>query len=103
VSCRVDETITLDTLNDPSGLYPVQNPQTSVCCEVEETKTFGTLHDPSGLHPVWNLQTSVSCEVEETKTLQTLQDPSGLPTPGSEPTNFLEQGSRRNQKPRGFT
>jgi hypothetical protein len=103
VSCEVEETKTLETLHDPSGLHLVQNPQTSVSCEVEETKTLGTLHDPSGLHPVWNPQTSMSCEVEETKTLQTLQDPSGLPTPSSEPTNFLELGCSRNQKLQGFT
>jgi hypothetical protein len=38
-------------------------------CEVEETKNLETLQDPSGLHPARNPQFSVSCGVEETKTL----------------------------------
>ena len=78
MSCRVEETKTLETLLDTSGLHPVRNLQRSVSCGVEETKTLETLHDPSGLHPVWNPQTSVSWEIEETKTLETLHDPSGL-------------------------
>jgi hypothetical protein len=45
------------------------NLQTYVSCGIEETETLKTLLDPSGLHPVQKLQTSVICEVEETKTL----------------------------------
>jgi hypothetical protein len=58
--------------------------------EVEETKNPETLQDPSGLHPAQNPQISVSCRVEETKTLETLHDPSGLPTSSLEPPSFHE-------------
>ena len=57
VSGGVEETKTIDTLHDPSGLHPVRNPQTSLSGGVEETKTLETLHDPSSLHPVQNPQT----------------------------------------------
>ena len=67
MSSEVEETKTIKTLHDPSGLHPVQNLQTSVNCEVEETKALETLHDLSGLYPVYNPQTSVSFGVEETK------------------------------------
>jgi hypothetical protein len=42
-------------------------PQTSLSCGVEETKTLQTLHDPSGLHPVQNPQTYVSCGIKRLK------------------------------------
>jgi hypothetical protein len=83
VSCEIKETKALETLHDPSGLYPVYNPQTSVSFGIEETKTFETLHDPSGWHPVWNPQTFKNCEVEETKTLKVYTQSGNLKLPRS--------------------
>ena len=67
MSCEVEQTKTLKTLHDPSGLHPVWNPKTYVSYRVEDAGALKTLHDPLGLHPVWKPQTSVSGGVEETK------------------------------------
>jgi hypothetical protein len=57
--CGVEETKTLETLHDPSGVHPVRKPKTSVSCGIEETNTLGTSHDSGKIQREHSHMTSV--------------------------------------------